>query len=116
MTGRQQVQLLGEDSAAGLLEKKGMTILARNWRCKLGELDLVARDGPTLVFVEVKCRSSARIYDPGLAVDGRKQLRLRRVAQAFLAAERPRYLQCRFDVVSVVAGTQARINHIVDAF
>ncbi len=93
-----------------------MTVLARNWRCKVGELDLVALDGTTLVFVEVKCRSSDRIYDPGLAVDVRKQLRLRRVAQAFLSTERPRYRQCRFDVVSVVAGSPVRIDHVVDAF
>lgn len=107
---------MGEDSAAGLLERKGMRVLARNWRCKVGELDLVAMDGPTIVFVEVKCRSREWLYDPALAVDQRKQLRLRRVAEAFIAMEHPSYRDCRFDVVSVVAGRPLTLTHLVDAF
>ncbi len=114
--GRQQIQMLGEDSAAGLLERKGMRVVARNWRCKLGELDLVAMDGSTIVFVEVKCRSRDQLYDPALAVDARKRTRLRRVAEAFLAMQHPQYRDCRFDVVSVVAGTPVRLRHLVDAF
>lgn len=119
MTSRQQIQILGEDTAAGMLAGKGMKVLARNWRCRFGELDLVAGDGDTLVFVEVKCRSRAELYDPALAVDRRKQFRLRRLAEAYLAAEAPAYRDCRFDVVSVVAGSggrPARLIHLVDAF
>lgn len=108
--------MIGEDAAAGLLERKGMRILARNWRTKLGELDLVAMEGTTLVFVEVKCRTSEKLYDPALAVDHRKRLRLRRVAEAYLAMEHPRYADCRFDVVSVVPGSPVRIRHLVNAF
>jgi putative endonuclease len=108
--------MVGEDAAAGLLRGKGMRIVARNWRTKLGELDLVAMDGSTLVFVEVKCRTRDQLYDPALAVDHRKRLRLRRVAEAYLAMEHPRYEECRFDVVSVVAGTPVRITHLANAF
>ncbi len=108
--------MLGEDSAAGLLERKGMCVLKRNWRCRFGELDLVAMEGSTLVFVEVKCRTRDSLYDPALAVDQRKQLRLRRLAEAFIAMERPQFRGCRFDVVSVVASKPVRMTHLADAF
>lgn len=114
--GQRQVQVFGEDAAHLLLTGKGMVVLARNWRTKFGELDLVALDGDTIVFVEVKCRRADRLYDPALAVDFTKQSRLRRLAGAYLALERPQYANCRFDVVSVVAGTPARISHLIDAF
>ena len=108
--------MLGEDSAAGFLERKGMSVLCRNWRCRFGELDLVALDGTTLVFVEVKCRTRDLLYDPALAVDQRKQLRIRRLAEAFIAMERPHFSDCRFDVVSVVASRPVRLTHLADAF
>ena len=116
MTERQQVQILGEDSAAGLLEGRGMRVLKRNWRCRFGELDLVAMEGTTLVFVEVKCRTRDSLYDPSLAVDHRKQVRLRRLAEAYIAMERPHFRDCRFDVVSVVASKPVRLTHLADAF
>ncbi|MEX0790202.1 MAG: YraN family protein, partial [Actinomycetota bacterium] len=108
----QQVQMVGEDSAAGFLEGRGMRVLCRNWRCRFGELDLVALDGTTLVFVEVKCRTRDYLYDPALAVDMRKQLRVRRLAEAYIAMERPNYQNCRFDVVSVVAANPVRLTHL----
>lgn len=116
MTEQQQIKNLGEDSAARVLQRKGMRVLARNWRCRLGELDLVAMDGSTIVFVEVKCRTRDRLYDPALAVDHRKQIRLRRLAEAFLAVENPAFIDCRFDVVSVVAASPVRVRHLADAF
>lgn len=116
VTQQQRVQMVGEDSAAGMLERKGMNVLARNWRCKVGELDLIVMDGPTIVFVEVKCRSRDWLYDPSLAVDQRKQVRLRRVADAFISMERPKFTDCRFDVVSVVAGRPVTLSHFVNAF
>lgn len=93
-----------------------MKVLCRNWRCRFGELDLVALDGTTLVFVEVKCRTRDRLYDPALAVDQRKQLRVRRLAEAFIAMEHPHFSDCRFDVVSVVASKPVRLTHLADAF
>jgi putative endonuclease len=114
--GGRQLQVLGEDEAERMLSGLGMRILARNWRSRLGELDLVAMDGKILVFVEVKCRARNELYDPALAVDHRKRFRVRRLARAFIATERPRFDACRFDVVSVVASSPPRIEHLVDAF
>ncbi len=99
-----------------MLLDAGMRVLARNWRCRFGELDLVAMDGTTLVFIEVKCRARDALYNPAYAVDHRKRARLRRLAGAFVALERPRFDACRFDVVSVVASASPKLEHLVDAF
>jgi putative endonuclease len=114
--GGRQIQILGEDAAERLLSGMGMRVLARNWRSRFGELDLVAMDGGTLVFVEVKCRTRDELYDPALAVDHRKRAQLRRLAGAFMAMERPRFEECRFDVVSVVASSPPKLTHLVNAF
>lgn len=117
---RQELKRLGEEVAARHLERRGLRVLVRNWRIRLGELDLVARDGPVLVFVEVKARRSAAFVDPSAGVDARKRHRLRRLAEAYLALERPAPGPCRFDVVSVVLQQGERgvpaVRHIVDAF
>ncbi len=112
-----EVQRWGEEAAARYLRRRGWTILARNWRARVGELDLVARKGNTLVFVEVKTRTSSDFLEPHLGVDVRKQGRLRRVAQAYVAFERPRFEDCRFDVIAVVLkGGRARITRHECAF
>jgi putative endonuclease len=114
---RQELQQAGEQAAARHLEDRGLDILARNWRIRLGELDLVARDGPVLVFVEVKTRRSDSFVDPAAGVDFRKQCRLRLLAEAYLALERLPPGPCRFDVVSVVLERRDPVvRHIVDAF
>jgi putative endonuclease len=114
---RQAVQRAGEDAAAALLEREGWTVLHRNWRMRLGELDIVARRGDLLAFVEVKARQAPAFVDPALGVDGRKQRRLRRVAEAYLAMEQPRFRECRFDVISVVLGEGgATVNRLPAAF
>ncbi|HVU92071.1 MAG TPA: YraN family protein [Jatrophihabitans sp.] len=97
----------GEQLAAQRLEADGLVVLARNWRCRDGELDLVARDGDELVFVEVKTRSSAAFGDPAEAVDRVKAARIRQLARQWIAAERERHPDAgwssvRFDVVSVL--------------
>lgn len=107
---------MGEDAAERRITQLGMQILHRNWRCRIGELDIVAMDGSTLVFVEVKCRWTASLYDPGLAVDHRKRMKLRKLAEVYLAVVRPRCEECRFDVVSVTAGDSLRVDHIPAAF
>lgn len=95
-------------------------MLHRNWSLRLGELDIVARRGGLLVFVEVKCRQAPAYVDPALAVDWRKQRKLRLVAEAYLSAERPAYTQCRFDVVAVVVaadeGGEITITRLESAF
>jgi putative endonuclease len=115
--GNRELQLAGERAAAHHLQRRGLRILARNWRVRLGELDIVAQDGPVLVFVEVKTRRSRDFVDPAAGVDFAKRVRLRRVAEAYLALERPTPGPCRFDVVSVVLDRRRPIlEHIVDAF
>jgi len=115
-----EVQRIGEDAAAALLQREGWTVLHRNWSLRLGELDIVARRGGCLAFVEVKCRQAPAYVDPALAVDWRKQRKLRRVAEAYLAAVRPAYTQCRFDVVAVVLapeeGGEITITRLESAF
>ncbi|TBR19449.1 YraN family protein [bacterium] len=94
----------GEALVAEHAARLGWRVLERNWRCRYGELDLVAEDGGTVVFVEVKTRSSRRRGAPEEAVDARKQARLARLAAAYLSErgwlERP----CRFDVAAVEGG------------
>ncbi|MGH7424877.1 MAG: YraN family protein [Candidatus Methylomirabilales bacterium] len=112
-----KVAEIGEEAAARFLRRRGYAILARNWRIPLGELDIVARRGRTLVFVEVKARRSSDFLDPAEGVDWAKQARLRRLAAAYLAIEGPEFTDCRFDVVSVLVGAKGPvIRHLPGAF
>jgi len=88
-----------EDRAVELLKDRGYRIVARNWRCRFGEIDIVARDGPTLVFVEVKARSGDGFGGADGAVDKKKQGRLATAAGQFLQ-ETGCELPARFDVVA----------------
>ncbi len=92
-------------------------MIERNYRCPSGEIDLILRDGSTIVFCEVKARSSDRFGAPMLAVDARKQARLRRLAAAWLSERRPGRVNVRFDVVSViVTPTRTEVSVVADAF
>jgi putative endonuclease len=84
-------------------EAAGYVVVARNWRCREGELDLIARKGPTLVVCEVKTRTGDRFGAPFEAVTRAKQLRIRRLTARWLAAASPpvRAPEIRFDVASV---------------
>jgi putative endonuclease len=93
----------GEDRAAAWYRAHGYAILHRNWRCREGELDLVARRGRELVFVEVKTRRTDRFGTPAEAVTPAKQRRLRALAGRYVAATGARGA-VRFDVVSILAG------------
>src|SRR6266550_5742653 len=95
---RSDVQKIGEDAAADLLAEEGWTVLHRNWSLRLGELDIVARRGGCLVFVEVKARRAPAYVDPALGVDWRKQRQLRRVAEA-RSEEHTSELQSRLHLV-----------------
>jgi putative endonuclease len=107
----------GEALAALILRLKGYRIEARNWRCPLGELDVVAWDRDTLVFVEVKTRSGSTAGSPEEAVDPRKQARLVQLAQAYLAHVRGPAPPCRFDVVTIRARRPfPMIRHLRAAF
>lgn len=94
----------GEDRAAAWYEAHGFSVVARNWRCREGELDLVVRKGRELVFVEVKARTTDRFGIPAEAVTLAKQRRLRGLAARYLAATDTRASSLRFDVVTILAG------------
>jgi putative endonuclease len=113
----------GEAVAARHLVEDGLTILAQNWRCREGELDIVALDGQVLVFCEVKTRSSADYGSPAEAVVGPKAARVRQLAQRWLQARRSAgesafWPDIRFDVVSVLRPRQGalEVDHLRGAF
>jgi putative endonuclease len=109
----------GERLAARFLERLGYRILARGHRQKLGEVDLIALDGSTIVFVEVKTWRRGQAGDPSEAVDARKQDRLTRAALTFLKERKLLEQPARFDVVSIVwSGGDAppEIRHFINAF
>ncbi len=91
----------GEDLAAAYLAETGFRIVERNYRCRFGEIDIVAEEGKTLVFVEVKSRRSAAYGGPLLAVDARKQGKISRVSLHYLAERNACHRPARFDVVAV---------------
>ena len=91
----------GEDLACRELERRGYAIVARRWRQRMGEIDIIARDGETLVFVEVKARDGRSFGAPAEAVSSWKQRRIVQLATLYLAHNRAVDCRCRFDVVSV---------------
>lgn len=101
---RQLLGAHGERLAARRYEDHGYEVVARNWRCADGELDLVVRDDRRLVFVEVKTRSSDRFGHPAEAVTPAKQRRIRRLARRFCDDTGHRAPQLRFDVVAILRG------------
>jgi len=92
----------GEAIAADYLIKRGYKVVEQNFRCSIGEIDLIAWEGETLVFVEVKARSSSQFGGPEGAVTLRKQEKIIRVALAYLQQKKLFTALCRFDVVGVV--------------
>jgi len=105
----------GEDVAARHLVARGMTILDRNWRCDIGEIDLVARDRDVLVVCEVKTRRGLAFGTPAEAVTWTKLSRLRRLAARWLAEHPVRPAQVRIDVVEVVVPGRdgPQVEHLV---
>jgi putative endonuclease len=108
----------GEDLAVEYLQRQGLVVLSRNWRCREGEIDVVATDKRRLVVCEVKTRSGTRFGEPAEAVDHRKAARIRRVTQAWLALHHVRWCEIRFDVLAVVAepGRPVTVQHYRAAF
>lgn len=104
----------GEELAAEFLARAGLTILARNWRCAHGEIDIVAVDGPALVICEVKTRSGVRFGTPLEAVTRQKASRLRRLAALYLKNHQVLYDQVRIDVIGVLRSPvgQFTLEHV----
>jgi putative endonuclease len=115
---RDDVWRAGEQAAWEAYRRRGFRLVARNWRCPLGELDLVVAAPGLIVFCEVKARSSAALGGGYGAVTPAKQRKLRRLAQAFIAAERPADTRYRFDVASVAWDGRGRpsVHLFEDAF
>ena len=108
----------GERAAARYLKRRRFRVLARNYTCRVGEIDLICLDGDTLVFVEVRSRADDERIDPEEFIRPGKWRRVERSARYYLmqhdAADRP----CRFDLVTIVwpPGAAPRIEHFEDAF
>src|SRR3990172_7416124 len=98
---------MGEDLACRELERRGYAILARPYRRRGGELDIIARDGRTIVFVEVKARGGRQFGDGIEAVTGLKRRRIVQLALDYLVRHRLTEFPCRFDVVSIQMGPEA---------
>jgi len=124
---RQRTGIAGEDAAAGWYRDLGYRELARNWRCSIGEIDLVLGRGDTIVFCEVKTRTGSRFGGGWEAVTAHKRQKLRALAQTFLLVHRLTPGTVRFDVASVVlrragpsaprpAGTSSQVEIFQDAF
>ena len=111
---------IGEDYAAAMLKNRGWTVLERNYRSRYGEIDIIARDGQYIVFVEVKTRHTAGLDHPLAAVTKGKQQKLLKTALLYLS-EHPEAQQydCRFDVAGLTTdgtGTVLRVDYIENAF
>ena len=121
MDGKRSTQALGlrgEEIACAYLEKKKYTIVTRRFRMFRGEIDIVARDGDTLVFVEVKARADESFGRPEESVTPGKQRQIRRIARGYLVENPLGDAACRFDVISILFGdgNDYRLEHFVDAF
>ena len=103
-----------EDLCAELLRRAGLRVLARNWRCRHGEIDLIAEEGRTLIFAEVRYRASARFGGAAESITDAKRTRIVAAAGLYLAG-RPQ-ADCRFDVLLLDALRGGRIHWIRNAF
>lgn len=114
---RQRLGREGEDLACAELEKLGYIVIERRYRTRFGEIDIVADDAGTVVFVEVKTKTDCSFGDPAEAVTSQKQRRLASMAEDYAAGHRLDRIPCRFDVVGVdVSVIPPRITLYKDAF
>jgi putative endonuclease len=116
--GNTSLGTIGESIAATFLKGAGFTIVECNFRCVCGEVDIIARDGRTIVFVEVKCRNNDRYGPPQLAVTPFKQRQISKAALVWLSKRRLYDAEARFDVVAIVVhdAELPQIEHIRNAF
>jgi putative endonuclease len=109
----------GEDAATNYLKKNNYQILCRNYTCKLGEIDIVARERDFIVFVEVRSRSSEDFGLPQETINRRKKMKLRNLARYYLKETGKSDENCRFDIIALVleeGGNVKRLEHIENAF
>ncbi|UXY16744.1 YraN family protein [Chitiniphilus purpureus] len=103
-----------EAQAADYLVRQGLRIVARNWRCRQGEIDLIARDGATLVFVEVRARADSRFGGAAASITAAKQARIAAAARHYLMTVSP-LPPCRFDAVCIDGGRLQWLKNCFDA-
>jgi len=114
---RQALGIYGENLAVAEIERRGYAVLARRYRTRHGEIDIVARDGETIVFVEVKVKETAEFGTGSEAVTARKQQRIISMAVDYLARNRLTAKPCRFDVVAIDGvGDDAVLTYYRGAF
>ncbi len=115
---RQETGIKGEQIALDFLLGLGYQLVAKNWRCRSGEIDLIMMDGNIMVFVEVKARRGVDYGLPQEAVGRKKQVKIRRLAEYYLLVANRSEQELRFDVVAIaLAGNQEPlIEHLRDAF
>ncbi|MBU5346531.1 YraN family protein [Paenibacillus lautus] len=117
---RKQKGAAAEELAAAALIEKGYRVLDRNWRCRFGELDIVAETGETLVVIEVRSRSgTASFGTPSESVNARKVMQVRNTAQQYVHQKRYYERPIRFDVISIILRpdlTPVSMDHIENAF
>jgi len=113
----QQLGKLGERRALEHLQQRGYAIVTTNWRCPFGEIDIVARQGSTLVFVEVRSRHAAGTEAAFASIGARKRARIEQAAQAYLSQHEPDGADWRIDVIAVALplGRPPIVEHIEDA-
>lgn len=113
-TARQRTGDAAEDQALDHLQRQGLRLVERNFRCKGGEIDLILRDGATVVFVEVRARANAAFGGAVTSVTPAKQRRLLVAAQVWLQGQRE-LPACRFDVIAVEGGQLQWLRNVIEA-
>jgi len=114
---RKELGRKGEEKALRFLKKRGYRIIERNYVCKMGEMDIIAKEKDTLVFIEVKTRTSTEFGPPQLAVNSAKQRQLSKVALNYLKEKQFEDVKARFDVVAILLEQKREeIELIRDAF
>ncbi len=117
MKNKHEVGKSGEERAVNFLRQKGFSIIKTNYRTSFGEIDVIARDGDTIVFIEVKSRRSLSFGAPEQAVDSIKKNRIKKIANQFISHYQLFDRDCRFDIVALYYEGQAvQIKHIPNAF
>jgi putative endonuclease len=117
MMDKKELGKKGEELALRFLKKNGYRIIGRNYVCKMGEMDIIAREKDILVFIEVKTRTSTTFGPPQLAVNPKKQSQMSKVALHFLKEKQLEDVKARFDVVAILLGSKGEeIELIKDAF
>ncbi len=118
MDNKKQFGNEGEEIACDYLVSEGYNIVERNWRFGRGEIDIIAKQNDLLIFIEVKSRKTLEYGMPELAVTKKKQLQIRKIAEAYLYEKEIADIDCRIDVISILLTDKEHpeINHIENAF